>query len=274
MKLIRNIDMLKWFFLKVLIVSLFFLSCSNGETKKAISNQEENNFLTAEEAAQGWKLLFDGKTFEGWRGLGRDDVPKEHWKIEEGTIRKLNSGLVPSLPDGQPEEGGDLMTTSAFDNYELYFEWKLTKAGNTGLKYNVSEEMSKESGSPYSALGFEYQLLDDNDTIYLGKLKPSQYTGCLYDMIAPVGAVVRPLGEYNSSRILIDGNNVEHWLNGKKVVHYEFGSQQLDSLFKLSKYQDIPNFQQKRKGHIVLQNHKDDAWFRNIKIREIETKRN
>ena len=270
MMVLRNTKIPKWAFLTI----LFFLSCNSGEKQKALSNQNENNFLTAKEVAQGWKLLFDGKTLDGWRGLGRNDVPKEHWKIEEGTIRKLNSGLVASLPDGQPVEGGDLMTTRAFDNYELYFEWKLTTAGNTGLKYNVSEEMSKASGSQYAAIGFEYQLLDDKDTTYLGKLKPSQYTGCLYDMIAPKGAVVRPLGEYNSSRILIDGNDVEHWLNGKKVVQFEFGSQRLDSLFKQSKYRDIPNFHKKRKGHIVLQNHKDDAWFRNIKIREIETTRN
>jgi hypothetical protein len=270
MKVYSNIDVGKWAFLTI----LFFLSCNIGEKENAFSNQNEHNFLTPDEVDQGWELLFDGKTLDGWRGLGRDDVPKEHWTIEDGTIRKLNSGLVASLPDGQPVEGGDLMTIRAFDNYELYFEWKLTKAGNTGLKYNVSEDISKAIDSPYAAIGFEYQLLDDKDTTYLGKLKPSQYTGCLYDMIAPEGAVVRPLGEYNSSKILVDGNNVEHWLNGKKVVQFEFGSQRLDSLFKQSKYKDIPNFHQKRKGHIVLQNHKDDAWFRNIKIREIETTSN
>lgn len=240
-----------------------------GKTGNTVSSYERHNALSPEDQKEGWKLLFDGKTFNGWRGLGRDNVPKEHWKIEDGCIRKLNSGLVPSLPDGQPVEGGDLMTIDTFNNYELYFEWKLTKAGNTGLKYNVSEEMSKASGSQYSALGFEYQLLDDNDSMYVGKIKPSQFTGCLYDMIAPVGAEVKPLGQFNSSRILINGNHVEHWLNGKKVVEFEFGSARLDSLFLLSKYRDTPGFHHKRKGHIVLQNHKDDAWFRNIKIREI-----
>lgn len=274
MKVSKNVDKPNWVFFAVFVLTTLFLGCGSEKSENAFSNHNKNNNLTAEEVAEGWELLFDGKTLDGWRGLGRIDVPKEHWTVEDGTIRKLNNGLVASLPDGQPAEGGDLMTQREFDNFELYFEWKLTEAGNTGLKYNVSEKMSKANGSQYSALGFEYQLLDDKDTSYFGKLKPSQFTGCLYDMIAPKGAVVRPLGEYNSSRILVDGNNVEHWLNGKKVVQFEFGSQRLDSLFKLSKYRDTPDFHKKRKGHIVLQNHKDDAWFRNIKIREIETIRN
>lgn len=254
----------------LVFLSMLLFACNTVE-KKVVNDQEKvnDNMLTKSEKKAGWKLLFDGKTFDGWRGLGRETVPKEHWKIEDGKIRKLNSGLVPSLPDGQPVEGGDLMTIQTFDNYELYFEWKITQAGNTGLKYNVSEVMSKANGSKYSALGFEYQLLDDKDTTYVGKIKPTQFTGCLYDMIAPEGAEVKPVGEYNSSRILVDGNHVEHWLNEKKVVQFEFGSERLDSLFKLSKYKDTPDFHKKRKGHIVLQNHKDDAWFRNIKIREI-----
>ena len=161
------------------------------------------------------------------------------------------------------------MTLKTFDNYELYFEWKLLKAGNTGVKYNVSEEMSQKYDSKYSALGFEYQLLDDLDTIYAGKLKYTQYTGALYDLVVPQNTKVKPVGEFNSSRIMIDGNHVEHWLNGSKVLEYELGSKHLDSLYKMSKYKNYPNFLEKRKGHIVLQNHKDDAWFRNIKIREI-----
>lgn len=257
-----------------LIMGLLCIGCGNkGENKQEPLKAAEqlHNSLTVLEQEQGWELLFDGVSFKGWRGLGRNDVQTELWKIEDGTIRKLNSGEVPSLPDGQPVEGGDLMTVDTYDNYELYFEWKILKAGNTGLKYNVSEEMSQQYGSKYSALGFEYQLLDDNDTLYVGKLKPSQYTAGLYDMIAAENADVRPAGMFNSSRIVVNGKRVEHWLNGKKVVAYEFGSPHLDSLFQKSKFVDYPGFLEKRKGHIVLQNHKDDAWFRNIKIRKIES---
>lgn len=249
--------------------SLVMVNCQN-----ATSNDVTNNELTTEEIDQGWKRLFDGNTFDGWRGLGRQTVPKAHWRIEDGAIRNLNSDLVPTMFDGQSLESGDLMTIEVYENYELYFEWKILKAGNSGLKYNVSEELSQKYGGNYAALGFEYQLLDDMDTLYAGKLKESQYTASLYDMIATDGAQTYPAGQFNTSRILIDGNHVEHWLNGTKVVTYEFGSAHLEALFLKSKYKKYPDFHHKKKAHIVLQNHSDDAWFRNIRIREIEMKRN
>ena len=118
--------------------------------------------------------------------------------------------------------------------------------------------------------GAEYQLLDDLDSQYVGKLKESQFTGALYDMIPPKNPLLKPVGTYNSSRILVDGNHVEHWLNERKVIAYDFGSERIDSLYQKSKYHKYPNFIDKKKGHIILQNHKDEAWFRNIKIREIK----
>ena len=168
-----------------LLLSLFLFSCQGKADKKVPEtepNATQDNTLSYQEIQEGWKLLFNGKTFDGWRNLGREDVQTVLWKVEAGEIHKVNSGEVPSLPDGQPIEGGDLMTIDTYDNYELYFEWKILEAGNTGLKYNVSEELSQKY-SEHSALGFEYQLLDDKDTLYAGKLKPSQYTGSLYDLI-------------------------------------------------------------------------------------------
>lgn len=258
----------------LLSITLLSLGCQEKVEKKSqdIAHRTintEDNRLSDKEVNEGWKLLFDGKTFEGWRGMGRNYVQNELWKIENGTIRKVNSSEVPSAPDGKVIEGGDLMTIKTFNNYELYFEWKILKAGNTGLKYNVSEDLSQNYGSKFSALGFEYQLLDDSDTLYVGKLKPTQYTGSLYDMVPPKNAKTNRVGTFNSSRILIDGNHAEHWLNGVKVLEYEFGSKHLDSLFQLSKFKDYSNFIDKRSGHIILQNHKDDAWFKNIKIREL-----
>ncbi|MDP2338847.1 MAG: DUF1080 domain-containing protein [Bacteroidota bacterium] len=222
------------------------------------------------EIKEGWKLLFDGKTFNGWRGLGRDHVPNGLWEIEDGQIKKVNTGDVKKLTDGRPVEGGDLMTTETFANFELSFEWKINKAGNSGLKYNVSEEMSQEYGSKSSALGFEYQLLDDGDEAYKGKLKPSQFSGSLYDLLPAKDIVLNSIGEFNSSRILVDGNHVEHWLNGIKVLEFEFGSKELEDAYKVSKFSQMPGFQDKRKGHIVLQDHNDESWFRNIKIRELK----
>lgn len=227
------------------------------------------NTLTEKEKKQGWQLLFDGKTFNGWRGLGRDHVPAGLWVIENGLIRKIKTVDGQKLPDGRPAEGGDLMTEKTFENFELYFEWKINKAGNSGLKYNVSEEMCAANGSKYSALGFEYQLLDDGDPMY-SKLIPSQYSGSLYDLIPAKNIVLKPVGEFNSSRIIVDGKHVEHWLNGIKVVEYEFGSKELNDAFKVSKFNKIQGFLDKRNAHIVLQNHIDESWFRNIKIRELK----
>lgn len=253
----------------IVVVSLMILTgCKTVDNSKN-SRTNKVNTLTKEEQQHGWKLLFDGETLNGWRGLGRDHFQTELWTIVDGEIKKLDTGEVPSRGDGQPIEGGDLMTIESFWNYELYFEWKILKAGNTGLKYNVSEEMSQKYAK-YSALGFEYQLLDDLDSLYAGKIKKSQFTGALYDMVPPKDPILKPVGTYNSSRILVDGNHVEHWLNGKKVVEYDFGSERIDRLYKKSKYEKYPNFMDKKKGHIILQNHKDVAWFRNIKIREIK----
>ncbi len=248
-----------------LLLSLFLtghsLTDQDGKPSKAKT-------LSRAEQKAGWKLLFDGKTFNGWRGLGRDHVPMGLWIVENGQIRKLKNSEVKQLPDGSPIETGDLMTTGTFENFELSFEWKIEKAGNSGLKYNVSEQMCEEYGSKYSALGFEYQMLDDSDPAYKD-LKPSQFSGSLYDLIPASDIKLKPAGEFNNSRIIVNGTQVEHWLNGIKVVEYEFGSKELEEAYKISKFNKIKGFCEKRKAHIVLQNHNDAAWFRNIKIREL-----
>jgi hypothetical protein len=141
------------------------------------------NTLTAAEQAAGWRLLFDGKTFNGWRGLGLDSVPTAHWKIETGTIRKLADGQVPRLPDGQPAAGGDLMTRDTFRDFELTWEWKISRAGNSGVKYNVSEELSMANAPNHAALGFEYQMLDDS--LHEDNKVPSHRAGAHYDHIPP-----------------------------------------------------------------------------------------
>lgn len=112
--------------------------------------------------ATDWQPLFDGESFAGWRGVGRDGIPHGHWLVEDGTIRKLASGDVPKASDGQPLEGGDIMILDAFENFELVFEWKVSPGANSGVKYNVSEAMSTETPPRYAALGFEYQIIDDD----------------------------------------------------------------------------------------------------------------
>lgn len=215
--------------------------------------------------ASGWRSLFDGKSFDGWRGLGYDSVPSAHWKIENGAIRKIPRGEVARLPDGQPAAGGDLMTKETFGDFELSWEWKIGRGGNSGVKYNVSEEISMAAAPNHAALGFEYQLLDDS--LAEDNKIPSHRAGALYDMIAPSVNTVKPAGEWNASRLVYRGNHGEHWLNGKKIVEFELGTPRVDSLLAKSKYRSIKNFSDRRRGHIVLQDHGEEVYFRNIRIR-------
>jgi hypothetical protein len=263
----------------LILVSLLalFLSCGSKERTepasiKPIEDQSAGtsnlNTLTEKEKAEGWILIFDGKTFEGWRGLGREGIPEEHWVIDDGAIKKVPSEEVPLQVDGQPLVGGDLMTIASYENFELSFEWKISPAGNSGIKYNVSEQMSTANPPKYAALGFEYQILDDEGHPD-AQVSDTHTAAALYDLIAPVGKIRMPVGEFNTSRIIFNGYQGEHWLNGIKVLEYDLETPRLDELIKASKYRDITGFADKRKGHIVLQDHTDAVWFRNIKIRII-----
>lgn len=220
--------------------------------------------------AADWAPLFDGASFSGWRGVGRDGIPEAHWVVEDGTIHKLASGDVPTAEDGQPLEGGDIMTIDAYENFELTFEWKVAPGANSGIKYNVSEAMSTASEPFYAALGFEYQVLDD-DRHPDARVGPNRTAGGLYDIQEPgPGKKLRPVGEFNEGRIVFQGSHGEHWLNGVKVVEFDLDSEDFKARYQKSKYDPIAGFADKRKGHIVLQDHGDDVWFRNIRIRKLE----
>ena len=229
---------------------------------------QQPNTLTAPEKSAGWRLLFDGMTLKGWKGLGYDTVPTAHWMVDNGAIRKIPSGKVALQPDGQPLHGGDLMTVGDYTNFELSFEWKVAPGANSGIKYNVSELYSLKYQPGHAALGFEYQIEDDSlgDDIALG----THRAAALYALIAANDAKkLKPVGEWNTGRIVFRGNHGEHWLNGKKVVEFDLYTPQLDSLVAASKYHVYPGFADKRTGHIILQDHNDEAWYRNIKIRVI-----
>jgi hypothetical protein len=248
-----------------------FLSCAPADDGDSAVQQSLTpaNTLTDTERTEGWRLLFDGESFAGWRGLGRDSIPSAHWIIEDGSIRKVASGEVPTAADGQPLQGGDIMTVDAFADFELLLEWKVSPAGNSGIKYNVSEDMSTAAPPAHAALGFEYQVLDD-DRHPDAANGPNRTAAALYDMIGPTAdRRVRPVGEYNQARIVFRGDHGEHWLNGLKVVEYDMHTARFDSLLAASKYHPIDGFADKKTGHIVLQDHGDDVWFRNIKIREL-----
>lgn len=224
------------------------------------------NELTAAERAAGWKLLFDGKTLKGWRGLGYDSIPTAHWRVEDGAIKKTPSGDVAKIADGQPAQGGDLMSIEAFGDFELSWEWKVAPGANSGVKYNVSEQFSLTNAANHAALGFEYQILDDS--LAEDNKIASHRAGALYDLIAPNEKKwVRPAGQWNESRLVFRGPHGEHWLNGSKIVEYDLGTPRMDSLLALSKYKPIKGFAERRVGHIILQDHGDAAYYRSIKIK-------
>lgn len=251
-------------FYLLIVLSLLIANGCTIKHKKEGKIIKANNTLTETEKKDGWVLLFDGKTFVGWRGLGMVEVPAQ-WKINDQSIERISKSESPKQTDGQPIKSCGLITVDTFENFELVWDWKISKNGNSGIKYNVSEKLSISRPPVRAALGWEYQMIDDaSPTIK----SPLQSTGALYDMIEPQNKVLKPVGEFNSSRIIVDGNHSEHWLNGKKVLEYEVGTVHFDSLFAQSKYKDIPGFVNKKKGHIALQDHGDVAWFRNIKIRE------
>ena len=238
------------------------------------------NQLTTAERSAGWRLLFDGRSLAGWRGLGYPGIPEGHWTVEDGAIKKVATSKVAPGADGRRPAGGDLMTEATFRDFELAWEWKISSGGNSGLKYNVSEELSGgqpsnalrpstgTSGVSHSAIGFEYQMLDD-DRHSDGRLATHR-SGALYDLLIPNDRKrLKPVGEWNHSRVVFVGNRGEHWLNGEKVVEYELGSRAMDSALTASKFRSMPWFAQRRAGHIVLQDHGDEVWVRSVRIREV-----
>jgi hypothetical protein len=190
--------------------------------------------------------------------------------VRDGAIEHLEKHKGAKQADGQPLVGFDLVSDSSYQDFELTWEWKISAAGNSGLKYNVSEQLSTTFDPPHAAKGWEYQMIDDaaNSDNKLA----THRTGALYDMIAPNAFKrVKAAGQWNQSRLIFRGNHGEHWLNGVRVVSYDMGTSAFDSAFAKSKYAAYPNwFPVRRKGQIVLQDHDDVVWFRNIRIRVIK----
>ena len=184
-----------------------------------------------------WVTLFDGKSVEKLRGYKMDKFPFEAWKIEDGALVAQTG--VPNV---------DFLTKETYTNFDLTLEWAVSKAGNSGVFYNVQENSSHESGngnSPNWLDNFEFQILDDID---FNDHEPRRSAGSLYDLITPVNKHLKPVGEFNTLRLLVDHGHVEQWLNGDKVVEYELGSAKLNDLISKSKYKTNPNFAKSTSG--------------------------
>lgn len=239
----------------ILILACLWVSWSQKVSKE----QPLSNTLTSKEKRQGWKLLFDGKTMNGWRGAYMDSLPKKGWEVRDGLMIVNESG------GGEAAFGGDIVTTDEYSNFELVVDFKLTDGANSGIKYFVIEAQPR---TPGSAKGLEYQLLDDakHPDAKLG-INGNRTCASLYDLMPASNKKVNPIGEWNHARILVKGKHVEHWLNGIKVLDYERGGKDFLAHKAESKFKDIPGFGEYPQGHILLQDHGNQVFFRNIKIR-------
>ncbi len=217
------------------------------------------NELTAKEREEGWRLLFNGRTTEGWHGFRQKGMP-EGWAVEGGTLV-----LKKNTPPGEPGKlSTGIVTAETFGDFELTLEWKLAPGGNSGLFYRVSEDEAMPNRT-----GPEMQILDDARHPDAAK-GPERLAGACYQMYAPTKKVVRPVGEWNAVRLIARGNHIEHWLNGERIVTYEIGSPDWLARLEKSKYREFPRYGRERKGHILLQDHEHAVAFRNIKIKVLD----
>lgn len=262
--------------LSVMIAILSALALTAGAD--GLSESQETsiaqlNTLSDAEKKEGWRLLFDGKTFNEWRSYFDTMEPSKGWSIEAGCFKN-------SKGNGRPRSGGgDIMTAEQYTDFDFRFEWSMPQGGNSGVYYFFQERQDKPGVGMYmgddgrSPVGFEYQLLDDERHPDALRNGPIRSTGSLYSLIPPNDSKrLKPTGAFNESRIVVQGKHVEHWLNGIKIVEYDLGSPVLIDAIAKSKYKDVPGFGAKIKTRILLQDHGDEVRFRNLKIRTLSGK--
>ena len=211
-----------------------------------------DNTLSAAEKSAGWQLLFDGTSLTGWRPYNKPGTPVTGWEVSGGTLHSL------------PRVKGDaIITVKKFNDYEFAWDWKVAPGGNNGVKYFVTEARTKSPGP-------EYQMIDDSGHPD-GRLGPERQTASFYEVLAPAAdKPLRKAGEWNTSKIVVRGKKVEHWLNGRNVLTYELGTEAVKAGIAKSKFKNEVGFGDKIEGHLMLTYHNDDCWYRNLKIRELK----
>ncbi|MFN2399048.1 MAG: DUF1080 domain-containing protein [Gemmatimonadaceae bacterium] len=227
-------------------IAIATASCSS--TQQVGSASADSGVVTRENRMSEWRPLFDGQTTRQWRGFRSDSLPAG-WKVVDGALTRV-------------AQGGDIITTEQFDDFELKLEWKVAPGGNSGIFFRVTEA---EDGVHKS--GPEMQVLDDAK--HADGKRPETSAGAAYAIYPAPRGVVRPAGEWNEARLVVDGNHVEHWLNGTKVVEYELGSPDWEDRVRKTKFSETPRYGREPKGHIALQDHGDWVAYRNIMIREL-----
>jgi hypothetical protein len=220
----------------------------------AAAAQAPNQLSPAEKKA-GWTLLFDGTSLDGWRAYKRADASGTRWVVKDGLLC-LDPG---DKTDTRGER--DIVTTKPYSQFELAWDWRISEGGNSGLKYFVLEDRE-------SAIGHEYQLIDDAKHPD-AKIGPHRQTAAFYDVLPATDRPTKPVGEWNTSRVVVRGNDVEHWLNGKKVLGYTLDSPALREAIAKSKFKGIERFGKVQPGLILLQDHGEAVCFRNVKVRAL-----
>jgi hypothetical protein len=272
--------------------ALWMLDCSNQTS----SEKPELNTLTPEERASGWILLFDGRTLEGWEDPAKEDPPGNAWFVEHGCIK--------TRPHPRLRE--DLFTTRSFGDFELVFDWRISALGNSGVKYLVQDravlvegktdpdaerfedtvdfeltnhtadrrKLGPDDRIEEYVIAFEFQIIDNEGHPDAAE-DPDRQSGSIYGLLAPVEQTALPVGQFNQSRIVLQGTQVEHWLNGRKVVDVDLTSEKIRNGLEKRWTIDSPVYElltemPDKKSPIVLQHHNDEVWFRNIKIRPLD----
>jgi hypothetical protein len=220
------------------------------------SHAQKINVLTKSEKKAGWELLFNGENFNGWKKYNGKEI--SGWKVLDGVLHNSGEGS---------DHGGDIITKKQYENFELYLEWNISPLSNSGIFIHVQEEIVDK----IYLSGPEYQLCDDKGVDEKrGVLRnKNQYTASGYAMYEAQDPQLKPIGEWNVTRILVNGSHVEHWLNGQKTVEYEFWSDDWYAKKDVSKWKDAEHYGMAKKGHIGIQDHGGLTKFRNIKIRKL-----
>lgn len=238
------------------IASLLF-QCTKQKNEENAANStsnDESEILTDAQKAEGWQLLFDGQTTQGWQIFKNRE--NNTWEVKD---RTLHCKALDETTTGVGDQRSDIMTSAQYENFELSFDWKISAQGNSGVMFRVTEDFEQ----PYYT-GPEYQLMDDpgfpNET-------PDHLSGSNYAMHPAGKTNLKPQGEWNNSKIVVNKNHVEHWLNGDKVVEYELNSPEWLELKNGGKWKDASGYGTATKGHIVFQDHGSEAWFKNIMIK-------
>ena len=203
-----------------------------------------------------WTQLFDGKSLTGWRGYKKPDTTETKWKVENGTL------TLPGTGAGDTRGARDLITEATYEQFHLRWEWKIAPGGNSGVKYFVLEDQN-------SAIGHEYQLIDDERHAD-AKIGPHRQTAAFYDVLPAKDRPMKPAGEWNTSEVIVRGKHVEHVLNGKKVLEYDLESPSLSEAIAKSKFKDVARFGKPQSGHILVQDHGDQVWYRKIEIQRFK----